>query len=283
MPAVRKAGSGGYGAAMLLRGMHQRVAAGAVALAVVVLAGATGAAADTTAAPVAPARLRVEVLETLPHDPGAFTQGLVWHAGLLLESTGLPGRSSLREVEPKTGAVRRRVDLEERFFGEGLALVGDRLIQLTWQHGVAFVYDHFRFAETARFAYEGEGWGLCWDGRDLVMSDGSSRLFFRDPETFALRRSVEVRRAGRALARINELECVGDSVYANVWMSDEIVVIDAKDGTVTAVVDASGLLSPAERARADVLNGIAYDPKSGDFYVTGKLWPKLFRVRFVPR
>lgn len=270
---------------MLLPGMRRWVAAGAVALAVVVLAGALprGAAADAAAAPVAPARLRVEVLETLPHDPGAFTQGLVWHAGLLLESTGLPGRSSLREVEPKTGKVRRRVDLEERFFGEGLALVGDRLIQLTWQHGVALVYDHFRFAETKRFAYEGEGWGLCWDGRDLVMSDGSSRLFFRDPETFALRGSVEVRRAGHAVARLNELECVGDAVYANVWMSDEILVIDKAGGTVTAVIDASGLLSAPERARADVLNGIAHDPKSGDFYVTGKLWPKLFRVRFVPR
>ena len=270
---------------MLLRGMRRWVVAGAVALAVVVLAGALprGAAAEAPAAAVAPAQLRVEVLETLPHDPGAFTQGLVWHAGLLLESTGLPGRSSLREVEPNTGKVRRRVDLEEHFFGEGVALVGDRLIQLTWQHGVALVYDHFRFAETKRFTYEGEGWGLCWDGRDLVMSDGSSRLFFRDPETFALRRSVEVRLRGQPLARINELECVGGSVFANVWMTDEIVVIDAKDGTVTAVIDAAGLLTPVERARADVLNGIAHDPKSGDFYVTGKLWPKLFRVRFVPR
>jgi len=232
---------------------------------------------------ISPRLLRVEVLETLPHDPMAFTQGLVWHAGLLLESTGLQGRSSLREVEPKTGKVRRRVDLEERFFGEGLALAGDRLIQLTWQHGVALVYDHFRFAETKRFTYESEGWGLCWDGRDLVMSDGSSRLFFRDPETFEVRRSVEVRLRGQPLARINELECVGGSVYANVWMKDEIVVIDAKDGTVTAVIDAAGLLTPVERARADVLNGIAHDPASGDFYVTGKLWPKLFRVRFVPR
>jgi glutamine cyclotransferase len=232
---------------------------------------------------VAPRLLRVEVRETLPHDPTAFTQGLVWHSGRLLESTGLSGRSSLREVEPKTGKVRRRVDLERRYFGEGLARVGDRLFQLTWQDGVAFVYDHFTFTETARFAYEGEGWGLCYDGSDLVMSDGSSTLVFRDPATFEVRRSVTVRLRGQPLARVNELECVGGSVYANVWMTDEIVVIDAKDGTVTAVIDASGLLSPVERARADVLNGIAHDPKSGDFYITGKLWPKLFRVRFVPR
>lgn len=238
---------------------------------------------DSHAETPASERLRVEVLEVLPHDATAFTQGLVWDRGLFLESTGLNGRSSLREVEPKTGVVRRRVDLDARYFGEGLAKVGDRLIQLTWQSGVAFVYDAFRFAETARFSYDGEGWGLCFDGRALVMSDGSDRLTFRDPETFAVQRTLAVRRDGRPVRRLNELECVGDAVYANIFMSEEIVVIDREAGTVTAAIDASGLLSAEERAAADVLNGIAHDPATGDFYLTGKLWPKMFRVRFVPR
>ena len=236
-----------------------------------------------TPAQAGPVTLRVEVLETLPHDPQAFTQGLVWHAGRLLESTGLKGRSSLREVEPKSGKVLRRFDLDGRYFGEGLARVGDRLVQLTWQSGEALVYDHFSFAEIQRHRYEGEGWGLCYDGRELVMSDGSSALAFRDPETFEVRRSVTVRLRGQPVARLNELECVGDVVYANVWMTDDIVVVDAASGEVTAVIDAGGLLDSAERARADVLNGIAHDPESGDFYLTGKLWPKTFRVRFVPR
>lgn len=235
------------------------------------------------AATETPTRLRVEILEVLPHDPAAFTQGLLWDRGLLLESTGLEGRSSLREVEPRTGTVRRRVDLDARYFGEGLAKVGDRLIQLTWQSGVAFVYDAFSFREIDRFRYEGEGWGLCYDGRTLAMSDGSDQLTFRDPKTFAVLRTVKVRRGGRPQPQLNELECVGDAIYANIFLSDEIVVIDRESGTVTGVIDAAGLLSASERAAADVLNGIAHDASTGDFYITGKLWPKLFRVRFVER
>jgi len=236
--------------------------------------------ATTAATPVE--RLRVEVLEVLPHDPGAFTQGLLWHRGSLFESTGLNGRSSLREVEPKSGIVQRKVDLDRQYFGEGLARVGERLVQLTWREGVAFVYDAFSFAEVERFRYDGEGWGLCYNGSDLVMSDGSSQLTFRDPETFTVRRRLEVRRDGQPVNRLNELECVGDRIYANIWVSDEIVVIDAASGKVTAVIDASGLLSAMERRGVDVLNGIAHDAESGDFYITGKLWPKMFRVRFVP-
>lgn len=223
--------------------------------------------------------IRPEVVRTLPHDASAFTQGLVFHEGRLLESTGLRGRSSLRLVVPETGAVERRVDVASDLFGEGLALVGSELVQLTWQERVALRYD-LDFTPRGTFAYEGEGWGLCYDGTRLVMSDGSSRLTFRDPKTFAAIGSVVVTSDGVPLKNLNELECVGSLVYANVWQTDTIVRIEAASGRVLTRVDASGLLSPAEAARADVLNGIAFDAKSGHFFLTGKLWPKLFEVRF---
>ena len=242
-----------------------------------------GVATATPTLPVQPQQLRLEVLATLPHDAQAFTQGLLWHDDVLYESTGLNGRSSLREVDPATGTVRRQVDLPNELFGEGLALVGEELVQLTWQNGLALSYDRATFAPRRRFSYVGEGWGLAYDGTHLVMSDGSSSLFLRDPATFTITATLPVRRAGTAVQRLNELEVVGQQIYANVWMTDRIVVIDAATGVVTAEVDASGLLSVGERAQADVLNGIAYDPTTGDFLITGKLWPKLFRVRFVPR
>lgn len=247
---------------------------------------ATPTQAVATASPTAPRlpqALRVEVVATYPHDPEAFTQGLLWHDGVLYESTGLNGRSSVREVDLTSGAVRRQHDLAQEFFGEGLALVGEQLVQLTWQHGVAFVYDRAGFRELRRLSYTGEGWGLSFDGTHLVMSDGSSNLFRRDPTTFAVQSTLPVRLRGSAVPRLNELEVVGATIYANVWLTDRILAIDAATGEVTAEIDASGLLTAAERARADVLNGIAHDPTTGDFLITGKLWPKLFRVRFVPR
>jgi glutaminyl-peptide cyclotransferase len=231
-----------------------------------------------------PARLAPEVLSTRPHDSRAFTQGLLLHEAMLYESTGLYGESTLREVDPWTGEVYRRVDLPSSLFGEGLALVDDRLIQLTWTDGVAITYDLATFEKRTEVRYPGEGWGLCYDGEKLVMSDGSDQLFFRDPETFRLRGQVAVLREGRPLPRLNELECVGDSVYANIWQTDEIVRIDPRSGQVLAVIDASGLMPPAERRAhaADVLNGIAYDAASETFLLTGKLWPTIFEVRFVP-
>ena len=226
-------------------------------------------------------RLRVQVLQTYPHDPGAFTQGLVLTGGRLFESTGLEGRSSLREVEVATGRVLRRLDVPSPVFAEGLALVGTRLFQITWKHETVYTYDRDTFKKGPSFPYAGEGWGLCHDGRDLVMSDGSARLTFRGPETFRQVREVTVRDEGRPVEQLNELECVGPYVYANIWMTDRIVRVDPKSGVVTATIDASGLLNPAERFGTDVLNGIAYDPSSDTFLVTGKLWPKLFRVKFV--
>ena len=226
-----------------------------------------------------------DVLATYPHDPGAFTQGLLLEDGYFYESTGLYGESSLREVVPETGEVLREVELSPDLFAEGLTLVDDRLIQITWQAGVALVYNADTFEQTDTFSYEGQGWGLCFDGEELVMSDGSATLTRRDPETFAPLGTVEVKLGGEPVEMLNELECVDGSVYANIWQTDTIVKI-AEDGRVTQEIDASNLLTGAERAQLDpnaVLNGIAYDPEAETFYLTGKLWPKLFAVRFTSK
>jgi glutaminyl-peptide cyclotransferase len=235
--------------------------------------------ADTT---VVPARRTVEVVTRYPHDPGAFTQGLVYtDDGRLFESTGLEGRSSLREVRLEDGEVLRLRANAADEFAEGLALVEDRLIQLTWKDEVAHVYALDTFDPVDELGYEGEGWGLCYDGDRLVMSDGSAELTFRDPITFDELGSVTVRASGTEVERLNELECVDGKVYANVWQTEQIVEIDPGSGAVTAQIDASGLLTPAERAGTDVLNGIAYDGADDTFLVTGKLWPVLFEVRIV--
>lgn len=240
--------------------------------------------AAATGAADAPERLKVKVLSTRPHDPAAYTQGLLLHGGSLFESTGVYGASSLREVDPQTGTVKRKVDVPQKYFAEGLALVGDRLIQLTWQEQTAFFYKLSDFTKAGEVRYDGEGWGLCSDGTRLVMSDGSDRLTFRDPKTFAVLGGVNVTLSGRLIDRLNELECVGGAIYANVWQTDDILRIDPGSGKVTAVIDASGLLSPAERQQgAEVLNGIAWDPAKKTFLITGKLWPKMFEVVFVPR
>ncbi|HEX6276932.1 MAG TPA: glutaminyl-peptide cyclotransferase [Polyangiaceae bacterium] len=223
--------------------------------------------------------VRPELVATYPHDRQAFTQGLVVHEGKLYESTGLLGRSTLRRVVTATGAVEKSVSLASNLFGEGLALAGDRFFQLTWQNRVALTYD-IELNPTGQFEYAGEGWGLCYDGRRLVMSDGSSRLFFRNPTTFAVTGDVEVRTATGPVSNLNELECVGSLVYANVWQTDVILRIDPSTGDVLHTIDASGLLTEAEAVGTDVLNGIAYDPRTSHFFITGKLWPKLFEVRF---
>ncbi len=271
------------------------------------------------AAQDAPAeQLTVEVINTLPHDPTAFTQGLLLHDGLFYESTGRYGLSSLRQVEPATGAVLYQVNLPANFFAEGLALVDDRLIQLTWQNGAALVYDLAAVQQHAlQFAsfllYEGEGWGLCYDGAAVYRSDGSDTLFLHDPQTFDVTGQVQVTLDGAPVTQLNELECVDDAIYANVWQTDDILRIDKASGRVTARINAAGLLTPEETAalgeqqRGQVLNnlvfsgqnqvfvniaehlgsggtlnGIAYSPETDTFFVTGKLWPKVFEVRFVP-
>jgi glutaminyl-peptide cyclotransferase len=252
------------------------------ALTLVLMAGA-GIVADQAGVSQksAPAeRLTVQVVRSYPHDRAAFTQGLVLHQGKLLESTGLVGKSSLREVELTTGRVIRKVDVPPPVFAEGLALVGNTLVQLTWQSGKALLYDARTFARAGEFTYRGEGWGLCTAGSELVMSDGSANLTFRRARDFSIVRTVGVTMDGQRLDQLNELECVGSDVYANVWMRDLIVRIDSKSGRVTERIDAPNLLSPLERQGADVMNGIAYDPSDRTFLITGKLWPKLFRVKF---
>lgn len=222
-------------------------------------------------------RLVPRVHGTYPHDAEAFTQGLLTDGARTFESTGLVGRSSLREVDRATGRVIRRVEVPPPYFAEGLALVGEELFQLTWQENVAFVYGRDDFVKRRELAYDTEGWGLCYDGTSLVMSDGSATLRFRDPRSFEVRRSVVVLREGIPEQRLNELECVGEYVYANVWQTNEIVRIRASDGAVDAVVDASSL---EPEGRVDVLNGIARLPESGRFLVTGKLWPVVYEVSF---
>ena len=202
------------------------------------------------------------MLRTLVHDRNAFTQGLVYHEGKLYESTGLVGRSSLRRVDLDTGRVEQNVPVEAPFFGEGLARVGGELVQLTWQNGKAFVWDMSGFGKVRELDYQGEGWGLCYDGKRLVMSDGSDRLTFRDPSSFAVTGSVQRQpRGGQPVRHLNELECVDGVVYANIWGSDNIARIDPGTGEVTGWIDAGGLLSRTESGGTDVLNGIAHVPE----------------------
>lgn len=246
--------------------------------------GAPPAPQATPVPPPGPQRLTVKVISTRPHDTSAYTQGLVWHEGRLYESAGLYQESSLRQVDPATGEVRRRADLPPQYFAEGLARVGDRLIQLTWQEGVALVYRLSDFEKAGEHRYTGEGWGLCYDGARLVMSDGSDRLTFRDPQTFAPAGEVLVRMQGAPVDRLNELECVDGAVYANVYQTEDIVRIDPATGEVTAVIDASGLLGAGDyQAGAEVLNGIAWMPETKRFLITGKRWPLMFEVELVPR
>jgi glutaminyl-peptide cyclotransferase len=275
---------------------REMLAAGLLAVAVALALGC-GKPAEETVSPVhvtptdgprpvgapAPEALRVRVLRQYPHDKDAFTQGLLWHDGVMYESTGQYGDSSLRKVRLEDGKVLARRALEPEFFGEGLARVDDRLVQLTWRSGLALVSDLATLERRSTIAYSGEGWGLCFDGTALVMSDGSSILEFRDPSSMEVLREVSVMREGHPVPRLNELECVGSEIYANVWQSNEILRIDSKTGRVTASIDASDLLTRLESLRADVLNGIAYKPDSKTFLVTGKLWPQLFEVELVPR
>lgn len=249
------------------------------------LALAAVAAASVCAKPVAhsssPPTYRLKVVRSYPHDPNAFTQGLIFLDGKLYESTGLYGRSSVRRVDLASGTVEQESKLPAAFFGEGLARVGQQLFQLTWKDGKVLVWDLTTLKKENEFSYDGEGWGLCFNGRHLVMSDGTDRLIWRSPVSFSKEGEIRVRRAGRPLSNLNELECIGDAVFANVWQDSHIARIDGKTGEVTAWIDASGLLAPEEATRADVLNGIAEMPNTGHLLVTGKLWPRLYEVEMV--
>lgn len=224
---------------------------------------------------------RYQVVHVFPHDAGAFTQGLVYVDGHLYESTGRHGRSSLRMSDLQTGQVLQHHELPVEYFGEGLTNWGDTLVQLTWKAGTAFVYDRFSFAPRRTLHYPWEGWGLTQDGKNLILSDGSSVLHFLDPRTFReVRRISVVDDRGQPLVNLNELEYVRGQIYANLWQTDWIVRISPRTGKVLGWIDLSGLMDKGQFTDPDaVLNGIAYDPKSDLFFVTGKLWPKLFVIK----
>jgi len=223
------------------------------------------------------------VVRTYPHDRDAFTQGLQYLDGQLYEGTGLPGRSSIRRVNLQTGAVVQRHDIARPHFGEGITVLDGELFQLTWQSGVAFVYDSRTFDLRRSFRYRGEGWGLTHDGTHLIMSDGTDALRFLDPATFDEQRRVRVTADGVPVRELNELEYIDGEVWTNIWRTDRVARVDPRSGHVTAWVDLTGLLTRQERLSADVLNGIAYDAVGDRLFVTGKLWPKLFEIRLVPR
>lgn len=226
-------------------------------------------------------QMHVEVIESYPHDTTAFTQGLLLHEGKLYESTGIRSQSTLRRVHLTSGTVEMRVDLDDQYFAEGLELIGDRLIQITWTKETAFVYNVDTFEQIDQFSYTGQGWGLCDDGELLYMTNSTAIMSVRDPETFQEVGQLNIIKNGEPLNWLNELEYVDGYIYANRWQTDFIYKVDPRSGLVVAEIDASGLLTPAEAQGADVLNGIAYDPSDDTFLITGKYWPKLFRVRFV--
>ena len=239
------------------------------------------ACAPTSVAQRQPAPVQgYKLIATYPHDPAAFTQGLVFADGQLYESTGLNGESSLRRVEIATGKVLQEIKVPDEYFAEGLALVGDELLQLTWQHQRGFVYDRKTFALKRTFTYKGEGWGIAYDAAGgLVMSDGSDTLTFRDPKTQAPLRTLRVYDAGRPVSQLNELEWVEGEIWANVWMTDRIARISPVTGDVKAWVDLSTLWPLSRRQPpADVMNGVAYDKATRRIFVTGKKWPRLYQI-----
>lgn len=223
-------------------------------------------------------------MKTYPHDQQAFTQGLVYHQGFLYEGTGLRGRSSLRKVELETGKVLQIHQLPARYFGEGIVIWQDKIIQLTWTSQVGFVYDRETFEQIGEFNYPTEGWGITHDGEKLIMSDGTNTLYFLDPETFAEIGQVKVKYGNQPVNRLNELEYINGEVFANVWMTDWIVRIDPNTGQVVGAIDLTGLYYPDAQFKGnDVLNGIAYDPEGDRLFVTGKLWPNLYEIELVPK
>ena len=220
-----------------------------------------------------------QIVNTYPHDDNAFTQGLVYHDGDFYEGTGLRGRSSLRRVDLETGQVLQRISLDNKYFGEGITLYEDQLIQLTWQAKTGFVYDRESFAQLKEFNYSTEGWGLTHDGQNLIMSDGSNILFFLDPETFEQVKRIEVSDRNEPVDKLNELEYINGEIYANVWLSDRIARISPQTGQVLGWIDLSGLRDSNLASNTDaVLNGIAYDAEEDRLFVTGKLWPNLFEI-----
>jgi glutamine cyclotransferase len=250
-----------------------------LALAALFIAAGSPLASARAATPV----YGYEVVRTYPHDPHAFTEGLFLRDGYLYESTGLRGASTIRKVVLETGQVESGRSLPRQYFGEGIIDWKDKLIQLTWQNQVGFIYGIDDFAPRGQFEYAGEGWALTRDDQKIIMSDGTSRLRFLDPETLKEIGGVVVTDEGKPVEQLNELEWVKGEIYANIWQSDRIARIDPATGKVTGWIDLTGLLPPEDQPGTDVLNGIAYDAKTDRLIVTGKEWPRLYEIKLVPK
>ena len=247
--------------------------------------------ANSNAAPKAEAPATKEIVPTYsykiknswPHDRRAYTQGLIFLDGILWESTGQYGASSLRKVELKTGKVIKQIAVPPKYFAEGMTVFHNKVFQLTWQEQKGFIYDPASFEKQGEFDYEGEGWGLTHDGQSLIMSDGTNRIRFLDPATLRTTRTVSVYdESGAPVEKLNELEYIDGEIYANIWQSDRIVRIEPKSGKILGWIDLTGLLKNKDRSgEEDVLNGIAYDAEGKRLFVTGKMWPKLFEIEIV--
>ena len=273
---------------LFLVGCNGTVATAVAPTATPITATATLAPTPTSALPtpspdLTPIQYTYRVVNTYPHDSNAFTQGLVWDDGIVYEGTGLNGRSSLRRVDLLTGTVQQQIDLEEQYFGEGIVVFDDRIIQLTWRNNTGFVYDKNSFAQLDTFSYPTEGWGITSDGERLIVSDGTYALYFWDPETLAQIGSVSVYDDRGLVRSLNELEYVNGEVFANVWQTTRIARIDPGNGRVTGWIDLSGILDQSTLTQpVDVLNGIMYDPIEDRLFVTGKLWPTVFEIELIP-
>lgn len=224
--------------------------------------------------------LNYEVTAEYPHDDQAFTQGLEIYNNHLYEGTGLYGKSSLRKIEIESAKILKKIKLNKKYFGEGITILNNKIYQLSWKENTAFVYDlDFNLIKT--FKYKNQGWGLSNNGESLIMSSGSQFLTFRDPQTFKINKKIEVKINNKALKNINELEYLDGLIYANIWQTDYIVIIDAHSGAVQSYLDLSNILAKKYENKAGVLNGIAYDPKNKNFLITGKLWPKVYRINII--
>ena len=222
------------------------------------------------------------IINTYPHSTDSFTQGLVFDEGTLYESTGLNGQSAVKIVDLETGKTIKSHNIADKYFGEGITAVGNKIIQLTWRAGKGFVYDKETLKLLKTFKYDTQGWGITYDGKYIIMSDGSDMLYFMDPRTFKVKGTLNVYYENGKVGKLNELEYIDGEIYANVWGTEKIARINPKTGKITAWIDLSGLLNNEEKKeRIDVLNGIAYDAENKRLFVTGKLWPKIFEIEVI--
>jgi glutaminyl-peptide cyclotransferase len=228
--------------------------------------------------------IQYEIIDIFPHDSKSFTQGLVWKDGLLYEGTGLYGSSSLRKIDPETGRILKQIALKDNFFGEGITIFEDAIYQLTWKEQIGFIYDVETFRLLKTFSYEHEGWGITHNGECLIISDGSSILRFIDPSTMEEIRQIKVHENQKLIDQINELEYIQGRVFANIWQTDKIAIINPETGEILSWLDLTTIKDLLEtNQKIDVLNGIAYDSNDDELFITGKFWPNLFKIKIIDR